>query len=107
MAIQHAQPGDVVELGGVRHGPSPFRTSAIVKSDRFEAIRLAVPMGAKIAAHQVEGPITLHCLEGQVIVGLPEADAELAAGQWMFLAGSTKHSVRGVADSLLLLTVIF
>lgn len=107
MAIQHAGPGDVVDLGHTKHDQSPPRTTAIVKSDRFEAIRLSVPTGVVVAAHQVEGPITLHCLEGRVIIGLPDTEVELAAGQWMFLTAATKHSLKGVADALVLLTIIF
>ncbi|MGE5547316.1 MAG: cupin [Solirubrobacterales bacterium] len=80
---------------------------AIVKTASFEAIRLVVKAGDRIAAHRVAGRITLHCLEGRVLLGLPETSMELGAGQWVYLDGGTEHSLRGIEDSSLLLTIMF
>jgi quercetin dioxygenase-like cupin family protein len=49
----------------------------------------------------------LHCLEGRVRLGLPYAQPELAAGEWIYLDGGTMHSVTGIEDSSLLLTILF
>ena len=68
-------------------------------------MRLIVHAGTEIDAHQVPGPIMLHCLEGRVLLGLAESTLELSAGQ--NLDGGKKHSVRGVEDSSLLLTILF
>jgi hypothetical protein len=46
-------------------------------------------------------------LEGRALLGLPAATIELSAGQWVFLEGGEPHSVKGVEDSSLLLTIIF
>lgn len=82
------------------------RTTAIVKCDAFEAVRLIVPAGREIPPHQVSGNITLHCLEGRVLLGLADCTLELSAGQWVYLDGGATHSVRGVEDSSLLLTIL-
>jgi quercetin dioxygenase-like cupin family protein len=106
MAVHHASAGEIVDL---RPGEalSHARTTAAVKSDKFEAVRLIVHAGAEIDAHQGSGPITLHCLEGRVLLGLAESTLELSAGQWVYLDGGAKHSMRGVEDSSLLLTILF
>lgn len=82
-------------------------TKALVKSKTFEAVRLIVKAGNKIAEHKVSGPITLQCLEGQVHIGLADSTLHLSAGEWIYLDGNTSHSVIGVEDSSLLLTILF
>ncbi|HVV78073.1 MAG TPA: cupin [Pseudolabrys sp.] len=107
MAIHHAKAGEIVDLRPLGGALKNATTRAIVKSDVFEAVRLIVPAGRKIADHQVPGAITLHCLEGRVRLGLPYAQPELAAGEWIYLDGGTMHSVTGIEDSSLLLTILF
>jgi quercetin dioxygenase-like cupin family protein len=108
MAIPHAAPGMPVDLRHPGEVLSQATTHALVKNDAFEAIRLAVPKGHKVCHnHQVEGTITVHCLEGRIAF-IAEGDTHaLRAGQWLFLPGGVPHSVTGVEDSLVLLTVMF
>jgi len=107
MAIRHASAGEVVDLYPLGPGLIRARTSAITKSELFEAVRLVVRAGMEIKSHAVAGPITLHCLEGRAVLGLPNSEIELSTGQWVFLEGGEPHSVRGIEDSSLLLTIIF
>jgi quercetin dioxygenase-like cupin family protein len=107
MAVHHASAGEVVDLRPLGEALSRARTTAIVKSEAFEAARLIVHAGMEIDAHQVPGPIMLHCLEGRVILGLAETSLELSAGQWVYLNGGARHSVRGIENSSLLLTILF
>jgi len=106
MAMHHAGPGEVVDLKPLGAALREARTTAIVKCDAFEAVRLIVPAGREIAPHQVPGKITLHCLEGRVLVGLSDATLELGAGQWVYLDGGARHAVTGIEDSSLLLTIL-
>jgi quercetin dioxygenase-like cupin family protein len=107
MAIHHAKSGEVVDLRPLGGGLKDATTKALVKSKTFEAVRLIVRAGKKIAEHKVSGPITLHCLEGQVHVGLIGSTLHLSAGEWIYLDGNTTHSVTAVKDSSLLLTILF
>lgn len=107
MALNHAKPGEVVDLRPLGEELKSARTAAIVKSQFFEAVRLIVRAGKEIPPHQVPGNITLHCLEGRVVLGLATSTLELSAGEWVYLAGGEPHSVKGVEDSSLLLTILF
>ena len=107
MAIEHAKSGQIVDLRPLGSELSRAKTTALVKSESFEAIRLIVRAGTEISSHQVSGNITLHCLEGRVLIGLIESALELSAGQWIYLDGGARHSVRGIEDSSLLLTILF
>lgn len=106
MALRHAAPGEVVHLRPLGSALAKTRTHALVKADRFEAVRLILPAGASIPEHRVEGAITLHCLEGHAIL---ETDREvvLAQGDWVFLERGVGHAVRAIRDSALLLTILF
>lgn len=49
----------------------------------------------------------LHCIEGRVGLGLVDASVELGTGHWLYLEGDEPHSVRGIEDASLLLTILF
>lgn len=102
MALQHAKPAQVVNLSPSASG----RSAALVKTDDFEAIRLVVASGAEIPAHQVPGRITLQCLDGHAEIGLAGQTITMKAGDWLHLEGGASHSVKGLADSVLLLTIL-
>jgi quercetin dioxygenase-like cupin family protein len=107
MAIHHANAGEVMDLRPLGEALSRSRTTAIVRTNAFEVVRLILHAGVEIDPHRVQGPITLHCLEGRVILGLAEAALELAAGQWVYLDGGARHWVKAIEDSSLLLTILF
>jgi quercetin dioxygenase-like cupin family protein len=107
MALNRVKAGDVVDLQPLGESLPKAKTTALVKTEAFEAIRLVVPGGRDIAPHEVPGPITLHCLEGHVLLELPESSVEFSAGQWVYLDGGVRHSLKGLEDSSLLLTILF
>ena len=106
MALNHAAPGEIIDLSPLGPALRQARTAAIVKSDRFEAVRLVLPAGTEIPSHKVKGYITLQCIEGQVIVDTGEP-ITLAQGDWIYLERNALHAVRAETDSSLLLTIFF
>jgi len=107
MALHHAKSGEIVHLGPLGPALQDAATAAIIKSDRFEAMRLIIHAGVEIPSHEVSGNIMLHCLEGVVELGLKNAAVQLNAGDWIYLDDGEAHSVRGLEDSALLMTIIF
>jgi quercetin dioxygenase-like cupin family protein len=107
LAMHHANPGEVFDLAPLGSNLKDARTTAIVKSEAFEVVRLIVHAGVDIKTHQVDGPITLHCLEGRALLSLPKTTLELSGGQWVYLEGGVPHSIRGIEDTSLLLTILF
>jgi quercetin dioxygenase-like cupin family protein len=107
MALKHAEPGEVVNLRPLGDRLAEAKSSAIVRTSSFEAMRLVVPVDAEIPSHEVAGQITVHCLEGHVQFGLPRGTIDLRAGDWVFLEGGEPHSVKGIKDASLLLTILF
>lgn len=106
MALQHAKPGEIVDLRPLGEKLKDAKTAAIIKSEKFEAVRLIVLAGTEILPHKVPGNIMLHCLEGSVALGLSGSSFILSAGEWVYLSGGEMHSVKGIEDSSLLLTIL-
>jgi quercetin dioxygenase-like cupin family protein len=106
MAIPHANSGQVIDVRPLGTALRESVTTTLAKTARLEVIRLVVPADKELAAHQVPGEITVHCLEGRIAFTAHGRTQELAAGQLLFLSGSEKHSVKGLDDASLLLTIL-
>ena len=106
MALHRAQPGEVVDLQPLGPALAGAKTTALVKSDRFEAVRLIVRAGTTIPSHSVPGHITLLCLEGDVLLHV-DSEIALKPGQWLYLERGALHAVEAREDSAILLTIMF
>jgi quercetin dioxygenase-like cupin family protein len=107
MAIPHAQPGEVIDVRPLGHALAGARTTALIKSESLEVIRLVVPKGKEIPTHETRGEVTVHCLEGRVAFTTGGVTHELGAGHLLYLQGEQPHSVLGIDDASLLVTITF
>jgi quercetin dioxygenase-like cupin family protein len=105
MALEHARPATAVHLIDSSFLP-PKKTAALVKTDRFEAVRLFMPAGAEIPSHHVGGFVTLQCLNGHVVIEV-DRKIELRTGEWTFLGRDVPHSLTAIDETYLLLTILF
>jgi quercetin dioxygenase-like cupin family protein len=106
MSIPHAQSSDVIDVRPLGDTFERERTTTLVKTESIELIRLVLPAGKSIAEHQVQGEITLQCIEGKVHFNTEGGIRELVGGQLIYLAGNRVHSLRAIEDSSLLLTML-
>jgi quercetin dioxygenase-like cupin family protein len=106
MAIPHAAPGQVIDVRPLGPALQNAVTTVLVKSARLEVIRLVVKAGKEIPPHHAAGEITVQCLEGRVNFKALGRDHEMTAGQFLYLSGAAEHSVHGIEDSSLLLTIL-
>ena len=106
MAIRHARPGQIVHLLA-RDGtlPSP-QSFALFKSDQLEVMRLVLPRGKSFPQHRVAGEVTMQCLEGRVEIDVGGIPQILGAGQLMHLEGDVAHSLKGIEDASVLVTIV-
>ncbi|MEI4264051.1 cupin domain-containing protein [Roseovarius sp. D0-M9] len=107
MALKHATPGEPVDLSPLGPQLVTARTHAIVRTSSFEAVRLVVLAGTEIPSHHLPGQITLQCIEGHAQIGLIGETINLRAGDWVYLESGVPHSVKGIQDASLLLTILF
>jgi len=104
MAIPHINRGEPVNLP---HLAGAERSTALVKTDQFEAIHLVVPAGSTIPSHSVAGQATFHCLKGRIGLSFGGNVVVLQEGDWLYLDGAEEHAVEGLEDSAMLLTILF
>jgi quercetin dioxygenase-like cupin family protein len=106
MAIPHAKSGDVVSIGSLGPALAQTATHVLVKSPTLEVIRLVVPAGEDIPDHKAPGDITVQCLEGAVDFTAEGRTQQLAPGQLLYLAAGAPHSLRGIQDASVLVTIL-
>jgi quercetin dioxygenase-like cupin family protein len=108
MSIPHAGPGAPVDLRPESETLTEAKTLALIKDDAFEAIRMVVPKEHEVChEHYMKGPITVQCLEGWVALSIDGDKHSLKTGQWTFVPAGAPHTITGVDNSLVLLTIIF
>ena len=107
MAIPHAQPGEVIDVRPLGPALAGAKTTTLIKSERLEVIRLVIPRGKEIPTHKTRGAITVHCLEGRIAFTTGGITHELEAGQLLYVEGEQPHSVLGIDDASLLVTIAF
>lgn len=105
MSNQHAKPGEVVQLP-LGAALVSARTTTIARTAELELVRLVIPAGKGIPTHQSPGVITVQCLEGRVAFVVAGKTKELTAGQLLYLPAKTAHSLTGLENSSLLLTLL-
>ena len=106
MAIPHAKPGEVVDVRPLGPALASAQTQALVRTDQVEVIRLVVPAGKEIEEHKAKGEITVQCLEGRVAFTAFGKTHNLEAGKLLYLPTGEPHSVKGIENASLLLTIL-
>ena len=106
MSIPHAHPGEVIDVRPYGSVLAEAMTSALFKTESLEVIRMVIPRGKEIPTHATRGEVTIQCLEGRVSFMTGGITNELTAGQMLYLRSEQSHSVLGIEDSSLLVTII-
>jgi quercetin dioxygenase-like cupin family protein len=106
MAIEHAKPGEVVDVRPLGAALADSKTHTLFKTKNLEVVRLVMPAGKEISEHEAPGEITVQCLEGKIAFTALGGTEELEAGQMLYLAAEEPHSVKCIEDASFLLTIL-
>jgi quercetin dioxygenase-like cupin family protein len=106
MAIPHAKPDEVVDVRPLGSALASSQTKTLVRTEQVEVIRLVVPAGKVIEEHKAKGEIIVQCLEGRVAFTAFGKTQNLEAGKLLYLPTDEPHTVKGIEDASLLLTVL-
>lgn len=106
MAIHHAKPGEVVNVGPLGDAFGTVASTTLARGRELEVIRLIVPAGKEIKEHKAKGEIVLHCLEGKVAFTALGETRTLGGGQLLYLPAGEPHALTGIENASLLLTIL-
>jgi quercetin dioxygenase-like cupin family protein len=106
MAIPHAKPGERVDVRPLGSALASAQTKTLIRAEQVEVIRLVIPAGKQIDEHKAKGEIIVQCLEGKVAFTAFGKTPNLEAGQLLYMPTGEPHSVKGIEDASLLLTIL-
>ncbi len=106
MAIQHAAPGEIVNVQALGADLASHRTSALIKTDSLEIMRLILLAGKSVPSHRVAGEIIVQCVEGLVELTVDDRVQKLAPGQLLLMPGGAAYSLVAIENSSLLVTLV-
>ena len=86
-----------------RHGRS---ARTLVKEGPLRLTLIAIAAGGGMPAHQADGPVTIHLLEGDVAFEAEGAEYPLVPGEVLVLASGVRHAARSNNGCVFLLTVV-
>jgi quercetin dioxygenase-like cupin family protein len=105
MAIEHALPGEVIDVRPLGSSLSTQKTTALFKAEDLEVMRLVLLAGRSLPPHKVPGEITIQCVEGALDVTAEGQSHVLRAGHLLYLPGDVLHGVTALEDASALVTV--
>ena len=78
----------------------------LVKEGALRVSLVGLAAGGTIAEHKADGPITVHVLEGDIVLDARNGSHVLGAGMLVALEADVPHAVRSTNGGVFLLTVI-
>ncbi len=105
MAQTHARSGQVVSVLPLGDQLGSAKTTALLKAEQLEVIRVVLLAGKEMREHKTPGEITVQCIEGRIEFRTPDAVQVLAPGDFLHLVREEPHSLRAITDASALLTI--
>ncbi|CAB3798207.1 hypothetical protein LMG28614_04711 [Paraburkholderia ultramafica] len=106
MAISHLSSGEVTNVLPLGDTLERTQTTALFRERQLEVMRLVLPAGKGMPEHAVNGPITVQCVEGEVIFSFGNTDRLMQAGDLLYLAAGTPHKLVAIRSASVLVTIV-
>ena len=106
MSDPHANPGEVVDVRPLGPALATTATRTLVKTGAVTVVRMVILAGKEIPTHTAKGELVVQCLEGKIAFTACGKTSDLEAGHLLYLSAGEPHSLRGIEDGSLLLTVL-
>ncbi|GAB3540882.1 cupin domain-containing protein [Noviherbaspirillum agri] len=106
MALRHPTSGELVDIRPLGDKLVDTPSTALVRTEDFEVMRMILPMGKSVPQHHVPGELTIQCLEGIVELQAHGKTVAMRAGDLVFLAGEVPHALYALENSAILVTMV-
>ena len=105
MAQTHARSGQVVSVLPLGDHLKDAKTTAILKAEQLEIVRVVLLAGNEMREHSAPGEITVQCIEGQIEFRSPGTSQILEPGDLIHLLSKEPHALRAITDASALVTM--
>jgi quercetin dioxygenase-like cupin family protein len=105
MTTPQANVGELVDVRPMSSALAASPRTILLLAEQVEIARLAVPAGREIPEHKAKGEIVVQCLEGRVAYTVFGKTLTLEPGKLLYMPMGEPHSVKGIEDATLLLTI--
>lgn len=106
MALPHAQPMDVINVGPFGDELHGTVSTSLIKTRRIQLLHLVMAKHQDQPQHHVDNECVIHCLEGEVEVVMGSGVRMLRAGSLVVLPAGQQHALRARAESAVLVTLL-
>jgi len=106
MALPHAQPLDVINVGTPGSGLPNTVSTSLLKTDRIQLLHLVLAAHQDQPPRHVDDECTIHCIEGEMEVVMPGGTRHLRPGNLVVLPAKQEHSLRARSDCAVLVTLL-
>lgn len=105
MAQPHIKSGDVTSIAPLGPLLTTSKSTAIIKAEQLEVVRLVLHAGKVLLEHQAPGEITVLCIEGSLEFSTPEKTTILNQDDFLHLGAAVPHALKAITDCSILLTI--
>jgi len=105
MAQEHVPSGQIASVRPLGADLGSARTTALLKAEQLEVIRIVLLAGSEFREHRAPGEITVQCLEGCIEFSSPQGLHTMTAGAFIHLRRNEPHALKAKVDSSALLTI--
>jgi len=106
MATPHARSGELIEILPFAETFPLEQSTALVRSDHWEVLRLVLPAGKVVPEHKVDSVTLLQCVEGSVELTAHGRTQRMRPGHLVYLQAREPHGWKALKDSQVLVTML-
>ena len=106
MATHHASSGELVDLRPLSVLLDDSQSTTLLRDEQLKVMRLILPAGKELPEHTVDGPITMHCLQGTIDITAHGTRKTMRANDLMYLAAKVPHALQATEDASILVTIV-
>ncbi|HQY30726.1 MAG TPA: cupin domain-containing protein [Thermomicrobiales bacterium] len=81
------------------------QSATLIKTEQLRVVLVHLEAKQTLQEHSAPGPITIHCLRGQMRVGVGADESLLFPGHLISIDSNVRHDAEAISDSSFLLTI--
>ena len=106
MALEHAAPGELIDVRGPAGATGPDASQTLIRADHLEVFRYGLRAVTTVDTHTAAGTMIVQCIDGTVDFTALGRTQRLEPGSMLYLDDGEPHGLTAVTDTRLLITIL-